>query len=184
MLMPQESSEGIPGAGALGELFENHSRQVLSAAYRVTGSRQDAEDALQTVFLRLAGRWRDLNLSDTPGAYLRRAAVNAAIDLLRSRSAAGAVPLEDMPFEISDRSDVSAERQRQDSEFRQRLRKALLVLTDRNATVFCLRYFEEFTNKEIAAALGVSQTRVAVILHRARKRLQQELLDFVKGEAS
>ena len=84
---------------------------------------------------------------------------------------------------ISSPGAIAPERSQRDSEFRRRLRQALLQLTDRNAQVFCLRYFEEFTNKEIAATLNLSQTRVAVILHRARKRLQPELRDFVKGES-
>ena len=53
MQMPQEDSIANPD-NALESLFRQHSRRVLSAAYRVTGSRQDAEDVLQTVFLRLA----------------------------------------------------------------------------------------------------------------------------------
>ncbi len=180
--MAQEETTADPSGDALAELFQKHSRQVLAAAYRVTGSRQDAEDALQTVFLRLASRWDDVGLSSTPGPYLRRAAVNAAIDLLRSRAAAGAVPLDDAG--TPDRHGASPERRHRDREFRRRLRQALLALTDRNAQVFCLRYFEDLTNKEIARALGLSQTRVAVILHRARKRLQPELLDLVRGDAS
>ena len=179
MQMVQEQTSDGPSEGALAELFQKHSRRVLAAAYRVTGSRQDAEDALQTVFLRLTTRWKDVGLSDTPGPYLRRAAVNAAIDLLRSRVAAGAIPIDDLGHEPADRHGVSPERWHRDREFRSRLRQALQALTDRNAQVFCLRYFEEFTNKEIAAALDLSQTRVAVILHRARKRLQPELMEFV-----
>ena len=173
-----QTTEG-PSEGALSELFERHSKQVLAAAYRVTGSRQDAEDALQTVFLRLANRWDEVGLSSTPGPYLRRAAVNAAIDLLRSRASAGAIGLDDLSNEPADRHGVSPERWQLDSEFRRRLRAALVELTERNAQVFCLRYLEEMTNKEIAALLNVSQTRVAVILHRARKRLQTELQDLV-----
>ncbi len=182
--MAQEQTNAGPSDDALAALFQEHSRRVLAAAYRVTGSRQDAEDALQTVFLRLTTRWGEIGLSATPAAYLRRAAVNAAIDLLRSRAAAGAIPIDELGSEPADRHGVSPERWHQDREFRRRLRQALLALTDRNAQVFCLRYFEDLTNKEIAEALGLSQTRVAVILHRARKRLQPELLDFVKGEAS
>jgi RNA polymerase sigma-70 factor (ECF subfamily) len=180
--LPTANKESAgPPPGVLADIFEKHSRQVLAAAFRVTGSRQDAEDALQTVFLRLATRWDRIGLSDTPGPYLRRAAVNAAIDLLRSRATAGSIPLDDLNIEPADRQSVSPERSQRDREFRGALRRALLSLTDRNAQVFCLRYFEELTNKEIAAALNLSQTRVAVILHRARKRLQPELQEFVKG---
>ena len=184
MPMVREQTSAGPSDDALAALFQKHSRQVLAAAYRVTGSRQDAEDALQTVFLRLTNRWDEIGLSSTPGPYLRRAAVNAAIDLLRSRAAAGAIPIDDLGNEPPDKHGVSPERWQRDREFRRRLRQALTALTERNAQVFCLRYFEELTNKEIAEALGLSQTRVAVILHRARKRLQPELLDFVKGDAS
>ncbi len=184
MPMAQEQTTAGPSDDALATLFQKHSRQVLAAAYRVTGSRQDAEDALQTVFLRLTSRWSDVGLSSTPGPYLRRAAVNAAIDLLRSRAAAGAIPIDDMGNEPADKHGVSPERRHRDREFRRRLRRALLSLTDRNAQVFCLRYFEDLTNKEIAEALGLSQTRVAVILHRARKRLQPELADYVRGDVS
>ncbi|MFP3942206.1 MAG: RNA polymerase sigma factor, partial [Thermoanaerobaculia bacterium] len=41
------------GAAALEEVFRAHAADVLRAAYRVTGSLSDAEDVLQTVFLRL-----------------------------------------------------------------------------------------------------------------------------------
>lgn len=187
MLMAQTHENREPAGPppeVLSDIFEKHSRQVLAAAYRVTGSRQDAEDALQTVFLRLATRWERIGLSDTPGPYLRRAGVNAAIDLLRSRATAGSIGLDDLSVEPTDKKSVSPERSHRDTEFRRRLRQALLNLSDRNAQVFCLRYFEGFSNKEIAATLNVSQTRVAVILHRARKRLQPELRDFVKGDQS
>jgi RNA polymerase sigma-70 factor (ECF subfamily) len=172
-----------PPAEVLADIFQKHSRQVLAAAYRVTGSKQDAEDALQTVFLRLTTRWEKIGLSDTPGPYLRRAAVNAAIDLLRSRATAGSIGLDDLSVEPSDKQSVSPERSQRDREFRRHLRKALLNLSDRNAQIFCLRYFEEFSNKEIAATLNLSQTRVAVILHRARKRLQPELQEFARSSS-
>lgn len=166
----------------LAALFESHSRGVLGAAYRVTGNRQDAEDALQTVFLRLSRGGNEEELSDTPGSYLRRAAVNAAIDLLRARSRASSIPLDEIG-ELVDRSEASPERRHRDREFRLRLRRALLVLSDRYAEIFALRYFEGLTNLEIARLLKVSQTRIAVTLHRARKRLQSELRDQIRGEA-
>lgn len=184
MLMPQKNTPSSMPDGSLERLYREHNRRVLAAAYRVTGSRQDAEDVLQTVFLRLARRWDEVKLSDTVGSYLHRAAVNASIDLLRSRARAGAVPLNDEPGrELPDRQDVSAERRHRDREFRGRLRQALLELPDRAARIFVLRYFEELANKEIAGMLNMSQTTVAVILHRARKSLQVQLREYVRGEA-
>ena len=79
-------------------LFREHGPLVFRTAYRVTGRTADAEDVLQTVFLRLATRPDPGNLGREPRAYLHRAAVNGALDLVRSRvSAAGTVALEGIP---------------------------------------------------------------------------------------
>ena len=68
------------------ELFSEHHEKVLLAAYRVTGNMQDAEDVLQSVFLRLLKRRDPQSYGVNAAAYLRRAATNAGIDLLRSPS--------------------------------------------------------------------------------------------------
>src|SRR4051812_2445487 len=74
----------IPQAGFAG-LYERHYEAVYRAALRVTGNPVDAEDVLQTVFLRALSRGGDLDGVAQPAAYFRRAAVNAAVDVLRRR---------------------------------------------------------------------------------------------------
>src|SRR5579862_4855281 len=69
----------------LGAIFEQHHGAVYRAAYRITGNSMDAEDVLQTVFTRLLRRDGTLDLSQSAASYLHRAAVNASLDLLRSR---------------------------------------------------------------------------------------------------
>src|SRR4030042_683880 len=86
---------------ARGRLFEEHHSLVYRAAYRITGSASDAEDVLQTVFVRLT-RSGDAERLDNPAAYLRRAAVNAALDLLRRRPAL-------VPLEVARSSDPALE---------------------------------------------------------------------------
>src|SRR5262245_61575415 len=76
-------------------LFREHHDRVFRAAYRITGSVVDAEDVLQTVFLRLSRRG-DVNLEPNPGSYLRRAAINAALDLLRQRARTESIPIDDV----------------------------------------------------------------------------------------
>src|SRR5215831_13355140 len=76
-------------------LFREHHDRVFRAAYRVTGSVVDAEDVLQTVFLRLSRRG-DVNLEPNPGSYLHRAAINAALDLLRQRARTESIPIDDV----------------------------------------------------------------------------------------
>jgi RNA polymerase sigma-70 factor, ECF subfamily len=162
-------------------LFGQESEKVFRAAYRVTGNAADAEDVVQTVFLRLA-RMPEGKLGPDAGGYLHRSAVNAALDVVRSRQRAGWVPLEPIergPMGASPAPD--AEREQQSRQLRAHLRLALSRLSPRSAEVFALRYFEGLGNIEIAGLLGISQGVVAVLLHRTRARLKKELV-ALEGE--
>ena len=166
-----------PAADAqLEELFRVHGRDVFKTAFRVTGSESDAEDVVQTVFLRLlanrhAGRVR----RDEAGAYLRRAATNAALDALRRRRTRAAVPLDDAPPDTLADSAPSAERQAGGAGLRRALRDGLARLNPRAAEAFVMRHLEGLTNGEVAEVLGTSAPVVAVTLHRARRSLQKHL---------
>ena len=58
-------------------------------------------------------------------------------------------------------------------------RRALALLTPREAEIFALRFFEDQSNQEIARTLGMSQVHVAVILHRTRGRLQKDIRNYL-----
>lgn len=171
---PQERPPG--GPGTLEGLFREHSGAVYRAAYRVTGNSMDAEDVLQTVFTRILRREDELDLSQGAGSYLHRAAVNAALDLLRRRKRRPSVTLEEVEPLLVDEAAANPEQKSENNERKARLRAALSRLSPRAAEIFTLRYFEGVGNLEIARQMGASQTSIAVILHRARHRLQQELL--------
>lgn len=167
---------------ALEAIFREHHGSVFRAAYRITGNAADAEDVLQTVFMRLLRRDEQPDLSNSAGSYLHRAAVNAALDMLRRRKRARAVDLDDVGDQLVDTQN-QPERNRGNRELSRRLREALTHLSPRQAEIFTLRYLEGLGNLEIARMLGSSQTSIAVILHRARHRLQKEL-GSLQGELS
>jgi RNA polymerase sigma-70 factor (ECF subfamily) len=160
----------------LGAVFEQHHSQVFRAAYRITGNAADAEDVLQTVFLNLMrrnGGRGEVDVRDR-ASYLVRAAVNGAIDVLRSRSRL--VDTEDEPAsDAGGREQPSVETEAWHAQRRARLRTALAGLAPRSAKIVALRYFEGYGNVEIAALLGTSPSAVAVALHRARRRLAADL---------
>lgn len=169
------SGSTAPDPTALEEVFRKHAPDVIRAAYRVTGSLSDAEDVLQTVFLRLASRDLGLDLGPGAGAYLRRAAVNAALDVVRSRRRRRSVALDDESGPEPADEAADPERRWSGREAGARVRSALARLNPKAAQVFALRYFEGLANKEIAGLLAMSQTAVAVTLHRTRSRLREEL---------
>src|SRR5262249_34869749 len=125
----------------------------------------DAEDVLQTVFLRLLKRPDSVAVRGQE-SYLRRAAINASLDLIRSRKGDRAVPLLDIP---SAASDLEA------PELKAALRRALGRLSPKSAEVFALRFFEGFSNQQIARMLGVSRVLIAVMVHRVRQQLRRDL---------
>jgi RNA polymerase sigma-70 factor, ECF subfamily len=158
---------------ALDHLYEAHHGMVFRTAHRVTGNAADAEDVLQTVFLRLLRRDSATAPEiDNPESYLRRSAVNAALDIVRARQADNTLELERFPA-----SGSCTEL----TELRDTLRRALAKLPARTAEMFALRFFEGYTNPEVAKLMGLSQIVVAVTLHRARRKLQQE---FTKHEGA
>src|ERR1035441_10096239 len=69
----------------LEQIFREHHGLVFRAAYRITGNPGDAEDVLQTVFLRMLKRDAGAEPVGNMASFLHRSAVNAALDLVRSR---------------------------------------------------------------------------------------------------
>jgi RNA polymerase sigma-70 factor (ECF subfamily) len=155
-------------------LFDEYHGLVFRTAYRITGSAADAEDVLQTIFLRLVRRESGLSVSSEEG-YFRRAAVNAALDLIRARKTSANVTLEDSSFAQSDDT--------RNREMRDCLRRAFAQLTPRSAEIFALRYLEDCSNQQIARMLNMSQVLVAVTLHRTRRRLQKEIRSYFGGKS-
>ena len=162
-------------------LYREHHDHVFRAAYRVTGSVVDAEDVLQTVFLRLVRRKEKVDLSPSPGSYLHRAAVNASLDLLRSRTRSRSVSIEEVAFDAPHSSEPSPETQQVHRELQNQIRRSIATLGPKAAEIVVLKYFEGHSNLEIAEMLGTSQMVIGVLLHRARTRLRKEIGKFMEG---
>lgn len=164
----------------LSQLFADHHRRVLVAAYRITGSMADAEDIVQTVFMRL-GMGEGVPVKNA-GSYLYRAAINGALDLLRRRKVAAAEPLEAARGMASARVEAAPERAVSTGEMAALLRRAISELPPRAAEMFTLRYIEELGNREIAALMGASSAVVAVTLHQTRSKLKKRLIALERGK--
>lgn len=168
-------------ASDLGALFREHYQGVFRVAYRITGSHSDAEDALQTIFVRLTPGWTGRDLSPNPRGYLYRAAINASLDIVRRRKLTNSVSLEAVELEHGLRhTGRNPEDNVVDMELRELLRQAVARLEGRAATAFVLRYYEGYDNGRIAEILGTSQLVVAVTLHRARTKLRKEIGNYLE----
>jgi len=162
--LAEERTIAIPSE--FDRVFRAYHGLVFRTAYRITGNAADAEDVSQIVFLRLFRRGDHGEVVENEESYLRRAAINAALDVIRSRQANRTVDLTDLPAEPA---------QHDTRELRQLLGRALAQLKPRPAEIFALRFLEGFTNPQIARMLGLSRVLVAVIVHRTRQQLRKEL---------
>jgi RNA polymerase sigma-70 factor, ECF subfamily len=159
----EQSSRGLE------QTFHQHKDMVFRAAYRVTGDAGDAEDVLQTVFLRLVRNPSLPEIRNLP-AYLHRSAVNASLDVLRRRKEPQVLSLD----EPSHAEAASVAPAQPSAEIRDWLREALGRLSPRWAEMFVLRFIEDYSNREIAEMMKTSAAVVAVILHRTRTQLKKD----------
>jgi RNA polymerase sigma-70 factor, ECF subfamily len=151
------------------ELYERHYEAVFRAALRVTGRPADAEDVLQTVFLRVIAQGaRGGNVTDVaqPAAYFRRAAVNAAVDVLRRRELHAESAYDDLgPHAAVQPPGL----------LKERLRRAIAAVDRDDASLFLLRHVEGLSIEELAGMFRIEKNNVTVRLHRIRLRLQAEM---------
>lgn len=172
MTSPAHRVAGRPLPEDFERIFQEHHELVFRVAYRITGSTEDAEDVLQTLFLRLLRREMLPDLERNPKAYLHRAAVNIGLDIVRQRGRH--VRSEDLEEQLEDKRPRQ-DRQHHGTQIQDLLRDALSELTPRDAEIFVLRYVEGYDNAEIARILGTSRGTVAVLLFRSRSRLKKSM---------
>lgn len=150
---------------ALGTVYEVYAGMVYRVAWRFTGSKADAEDVLQDVFIALpesVGRLVSVALFEV---WLKRMAVRTA--MMRQRSGSRQARSEANADPASLAGAVS-----EDVADRLELEQAIERLADELRYVFVLREIEGFRHAEIAEMLGISERASQERMHRARARLR------------
>ena len=148
------------------DLYQRYSETVYRAALRVTGNTADAEDVLQSVFLRMIENRVTLDPAWEPEPYLRRAATNASIDLLRRKNWLAETA-------IDESRDYGA--REHSALLKERLRRALAKLPLEDAELFVLCYLEGYSYDELAEQYQVERGTIGSRLHRIRSVLQKHL---------
>ena len=152
----------LPPSITFQDFYQRQSATVYRAALRVTGNAADAEDVLQTVFLRIFNLTPPPVLETISESYLRRAATNAWIDILRQRTSRSESPLEGGPDHAGPASTALLKEQ---------MRRALGRLDPEDAQLFVLRNLEGLSYDELAEQFEVERGTVASRLHRIRQTL-------------
>ena len=151
------------------DVFRQHYDLVHGTAYGVTGRREDAEDVVQTVFLRLLRREISPEVQKNPKAYLYRAAVNESLNIIRSKRRRPTTNIEHVDV-CTDAGDTD-----QAEAIHRTLYEAIGELKPKHAEILILRYVHEYSDVDIAKLLGTSRGTIAVSLYRSRAQLKKLL---------
>ncbi len=149
--------------------FEAQRPMLWGLAYRMTGSRADADDVVQDAWVRLRERPPDASRDVAP--WLTRVTMNVARDRLRSRKRTYSGPWLPEPVALADATPASDDRLlvRESASFAYLV--ALEALTPLQRAVLLLREVFELSAKETAVALDATEGGVRAALHRARRAL-------------
>ena len=155
---------------ALGILFELHHRAIFRTAYGILRDYDLAEDITQQAFIELFSSIKRYDLKRPFPPWLHRIAVNRSLDELR-RPKRRDVPL-DAAREIPSPSD-GPEQEAEQSELSTAIGRALGDLDPKHRAVIVLRYYQGFSEAEIAVALHCRRGTVKSRLNTARRRLRE-----------
>lgn len=172
---------------AFESLFTRHWHMVYGILFRMVGSREEAEDLAQEVFVRLYRNPPSLREHPTLGPWLYRVATNLGYNALRkgqreTRRQERAIRLsraeESSGVNVVDPEDASMA-----EEERRTVRQALARLSEREQACLVLRH-SGLSYAEVAGALGIKVGSVGTLLARAEERFRKayEGLQEVGGD--
>lgn len=167
-------------------LVERHERRVRSLVYHLVRRRDEVEDITQEIFIKAFKSIRSYNGESSFGTWLGRIAVNHCYDYLRREQKARVSYHWQMAEETGRRLEENLEQQQPLSvEEEVALRDLAAKLLERapadDRVILSLKELEDRSIEEIAALLDLRVNTVKVRLHRARKRMLEDLKRWRQG---
>ena len=175
--MPLENEQDLIRCCQRGEhrafeaLYHHYERPMLSLAYRMLGSQEEAEDALQDAFLKLYRKIGQYRFDAAFNTWLYRIVANTCYDRLKKRKRATPVPL-DTVGEIAVKDDAR---------MRVQIQAAIDSLPPKMKASFVLYAQEGRTQRDIAEILGTKEGTVKAHVFRAKERLREILAPQMRG---
>lgn len=145
-------------------VIETNQKSLYAAAFNVCKNAEDAEDILQETFLAYHLSAKQFQTEEHLRAWLLRVAINKAKDVTRSFWRRNRQTLEDYTEGLVFPNEESKE-----------LFGAVMNLPEKYRTVIHLYYYEDYSTREIAGILRLSEANVRVRLSRGRTLLKGEL---------
>ncbi len=144
---------------------------MLNVSYRILQNKEESEDVLQECFVKVFRNLETFRGDASFGSWLKRIVINASLNQLKKRKLNTASIDEEMVVPEEEEETVEPSYSIQD------INKAVASLSDGYRAVFTLYVFEDYSHKEIAETLGVTESTSKSQLNRARFRVKEWLIN-------
>ncbi len=146
------------------ELFERYQNNLYAAAFNICKNAEDAKDVVQDTFIQYYSLKKEFDSEQHIRAWLLRVAINKAKNANRTFWRKNKVPLEEYMETLTFETPESEE-----------LFETVMNLPEKYRIVIHLFYYEDYTVREIADILKISESNVKVRLSRGRVLLKEKL---------
>jgi RNA polymerase sigma-70 factor (ECF subfamily) len=187
--MPQDVAHLVTAArdgdrAAFDELVKATYAESYTLALRLTGNEEDARDVVQEAYIRAFRGLQRFRGDAQFSTWMYRITANCATTHLGKRTKHRHEDLDDHEGVADERPASDPQAQADASALRDRLSIALEALPPKLRQVVVLRDIYDLPHEAIAAELGISETAAKVRLHRARKKLREDLFPRRVEEAA
>jgi RNA polymerase sigma-70 factor (ECF subfamily) len=169
-------------------LVETYQRMVVNTCFGIVHNQADAEDLAQDVFLEIFRTAENFRVDSKISTWLYRIATNRSLNLIRNNKRKRFFQSIEETFtggrnrtsEISESRGDQPDQNIADQQRSDLLHRAMDRLPEKQRIAFTLNKYEELPYQQIAEVMEISLASVESLIHRAKKNLQEQLLDCYK----
>ena len=159
---------------AFRQIFDRHYPLLLSDIYRLIPDEGTCKDLAQELFVELWNKREQLDIHTSLRAYLRRAAVNKALNYIKATRRVQLDDAEDLGH-LPDLSESDVQKRQHQDTLEDALHTAIDALPEKCRLVFNLSRFEQLSHREIAEKLGISVKTIENQITKAMKMLRDAM---------
>ncbi len=154
-------------------VFKEHYTYLYTLSNKVLNDRSTAEDIVQSVFLSVWDKRKELKITTSWKSYLSRAVVNACYDHLKKSTRM--VSLQAVESDTADSTNEAVAH----AELQQNLKKAIARLPEKCRIIFTMSRFEGLSSAEIAESMNLSKKTVDNQIGIALTKLREDLKPYI-----
>lgn len=158
------------------QLYQLYAQPMFNVCYRIVNRQEEAEDVLQEAFVKMFQQIDTYRQESSFGAWFKRIVVNSALNHLKKekRTAENIENLKNETQEVIFEEEVDSNLP---SYSVNQIQDAMELLSEGYRVVFSLYLFEDYSHKEIANELGITESTSKSQLNRAKKKMRELLLN-------